>query len=62
MSVISCHKSIHCRHPNDLWESHIESCHSNGLWVLQPNSNPPKEIPMRIFNNLALFKATDYAI
>ena len=43
---------------SDLWDELL----SHALWVLQPNSDPPKEIPVRIFNNLALFKATDYTI
>jgi hypothetical protein len=40
--------------------SHKNSC-SDDLWALQPTSNPPKEIPVGTFNNLALFEATDYA-
>jgi hypothetical protein len=32
------------------------------VFVHQPNPNPPKEIPVRTFNNLALFGISDYAI
>jgi len=46
---------------SDLWEPTPKSCRSNDLWVSRPNSNPPKEIPVRTFNNLAFFEAPDYA-
>jgi hypothetical protein len=32
------------------------------VFVHQPNPNPLKEIPVRTFNNLALFEIPDYAI
>jgi hypothetical protein len=35
---------------------------SSDLWVPRPSFNPPKEIPVRTFNNLALFEAPDYTI
>jgi hypothetical protein len=46
---------------HDLWESPPKSCHSNDLWVCQPQFNPKYHYRVPIFNDFTLSDATNHA-